>query len=98
MLPRELVTLALMLLFSLTVLPVMIWIAGQVFLGDYQRDVEGTTGGFFSMWGDYVAGIFSGSFGYWVALLGPWLLLMAFRGMLALRRHERKKPLRTAQT
>jgi len=91
-LPRELVTLGLMLLFSLSVLPVAIWFAGQFFLGDYIRDVDGTTGGFGAMWVDYLAGIFSGSFGHWVAFLGPWLLLLALRGILALRRHEQTRP------
>lgn len=92
MLPRELATLALMLLVSLTLLPVAIWFAGQVFLGDYIRDPSGApTGGFGAMWVDYVAGILSGSFGHWVAFLGPWLLLMAGRGLLALRRHERRR-------
>jgi len=88
LLPRELVTLGLMLLFSLTLLPLAIWFAGQFFLGDYLRDVEGTTGGFGAMWTDYLAGILSGSFGHWVAFLGPWLLLLAIRGLKALRRHE----------
>lgn len=88
LLPRELATLGLMLLFSFTLLPLAIWFAGQFFLGDYLRDVEGTTGGFGAMWMDYVAGIVSGSFGHWVAFLGPWLLLQALRGVQALRRHE----------
>lgn len=91
-LPRELVTLGLMLLFSVSLLPVAIWFAGQFFLGDYIRDVDGTTGGFGAMWVDYLAGIGSGSFGHWVAFLGPWLLLLALRGILALRRHERSPP------
>lgn len=87
--PRELMTLGVMLLFSLSILPVAIWFAGQFFLGDYIRDVDGTTGGFGAMWLDYLAGVFSGSFGHWVAFLGPWLLLLALRGIGALRRHER---------
>ncbi len=92
LLPRELVTLGLMLLVSLTLLPLAIWFAGQFFLGDYLRDVEGTTGGFGALWVDYLGGILRGSFGHWVAFLGPWLLVMAFRGMQALRRHERRQP------
>lgn len=86
-LPREVVTLGLMLLFSLTLLPVAIWFAGQAFLGEYVRDFStGRTGGFGAMWVDYLGGILAGSFGHWVAFLGPWVLLMAARGLLALRR------------
>lgn len=91
--PRELTTLALMLLVSLTLLPVAIWFAGQVFLGDYIRDPSGApVGGFGALWLDYLRGILSGSFGYWLAFLGPWLVLMAVRGIGALRRRERRHP------
>jgi len=91
-LPRELATLVLMLLVALTLLPLAIWFAGQFFLGDYIRDPSGSpTGGFGSMWVDYLRGVAGGSVGYWLVLLGPWLLLMAGRGMLALRRHERAR-------
>jgi len=90
-LPRELVTLGLMLLVGLTLLPLAIWFAGQAFLGEYVRDPSGSpVGGFGSLWLDYARGILTGSFGHWVAFLGPWVLLMAARGMLALRRHERR--------
>lgn len=89
-LQRELVTLGLMLLFALTLLPLVIFLAGQVFLGDYIRDPSGTpTGGFGALWGDYLKGIFRGSFGYWLVLLGPWLLLLAGRAMLSLARRDR---------
>jgi hypothetical protein len=92
-LPRELATLALMLLVSLTLLPVAIWFAGQVFLGEYIRDPSGApVGGFGALWLDFLRGILSGSFGYWLAFLGPWLVLMAVRGIAALRRHERAQP------
>lgn len=89
--PRELVTLALMLLLALTLLPVAIWFAGQVFLGEYIRDPSGApVGGFGAMWLDYVKGIASGSMGYWLAFLGPWLLLMAARGIAALAARGRR--------
>jgi hypothetical protein len=84
---RELVTFALMLLLALTLLPVAIYIAGQMFLGEYARDPSGTpTGGLGALWIDYLRGIFSGSVGHWLVLLGPWVLLMAARGLLALAR------------
>jgi hypothetical protein len=90
-LPRELVTFGLMLLVGLTLVPVATYVAGQVFLGDYIRDPSGTpTGGLGALWIDFVRGVFSGSLGYLLALLGPWLLLCAGRGMVALARHERR--------
>jgi hypothetical protein len=90
-LQRELVTFGLMLLVGLSVVPIATYIAGQVFLGDYIRHHSGTpTGGLGALWIDFVRGAFSGSFGYALALLGPWLLLLAGRGVAALARHERR--------
>ena len=83
--PRELVTLALMLLLALTLLPLAIWIAGRIFLGDYLRDPAGSqTGGPFALLADYIGGILAGSPGHWLVLLGPYLLLTAFRAARAL--------------
>lgn len=95
-LQRELVTFGLMLLVSLTVLPLAIFVAGQVFLGDYIRDPSGSpTGGFWAMWVDYLAGIATGSFGHWVVLLGPWALLLAGRGLRTMVQREKPStPLR----
>jgi hypothetical protein len=81
---RELMTLALMLFVALTLLPLCIWAAGRLFLGDYLRappDPAGTTitGGPLALFADYFGGILAGSPGHWLALLGPWLLLLAFR-------------------
>jgi len=82
-LPRELATLGMMLLLSLTLLPVMIFIAGQIFLGDYVRDPSGApTGGLGAFWTDFLQGLGRFSFGYWLVLLGPWLLLLAVRGIV----------------
>lgn len=86
-LQRELVTLGLMLLLALSLLPVAIFLAGQIFLGEYIRDPSGSpVGGFGAFWTDYIKGIFAGSFGHWVAFLGPWVLLLAWRLLAALMR------------
>lgn len=77
--PREFATLALMLLLALTLLPLAIWAGGRIFLGDYQRDALGTSGGPLALLGDYVAGIVGGSPGHCIAFLGPYMLLVAFR-------------------
>lgn len=88
-LQRELATLGLMLLLAITLLPLAIWIAGQFFLGDYIRDPSGSpTGGLGAFWVDYMAGILGGSPGYWMVLLGPWILLMAGRGAVVLTRRS----------
>lgn len=84
--PRELITLLLMLLVALTLLPLAIWGAGQIFLGDYLRTpvdpATGTshTGGPLALLVDYVGGLAAGSPGHWLVFLGPYLLLLAFRG------------------
>jgi hypothetical protein len=88
---RELATLALMLLVALTVLPLAIWIAGKLFLGDYLRtppDPSGNTatGGPLALLADFVGGVAAGSPGHWLVLLGPYLLLMALRGARAISR------------
>lgn len=91
-LQRELVTFGLMLLVALTLLPLAIFIAGQYFLGDYIRDPSGApTGGLGSLWLDYLRGVFSGSTGYWLVLLGPWLILMLCRGFAAVARRDRRR-------
>jgi hypothetical protein len=85
-LQRELVTFGMALLFSLTILPLAIWVAGQIFLGDYLRDYvdplstdAGRQGGPVDLLVDFVRGIFAGSPGYWLVLLGPYVLLWAYR-------------------
>ena len=71
-----------MLLVALTLLPLAIWGAGQVFLGDYLRDPAGSrTGGPLALLIDYLAGIVQGSPGHWIVLLGPYLLLLAVRAV-----------------
>ncbi len=83
--PRELATLGLMVLLALTLLPLAIWCAGKIFLGDYLRDPSGArTGGPFALLADYLGGILAGSPGHWLVLLGPYLLLMAFRAARSL--------------
>lgn len=78
---RELATFGLCLAVGLILLPMVIWVAGRLSLGDYTRSPSGSpTGGPLALWVDYLAGLAQGSLGYWVALLGPWLLLMALRG------------------
>ena len=77
---RELLLLASSLVFSLVILPPLIWVAGRLFLGDYLRDPSGApTGGPLALLVDFVAGLAALSPGHWLALLGPYLLTVAWR-------------------
>jgi len=82
---RELATLGLALLFALTILPLAIWCAGQIFLGDYLRDAGDSSavrhGGPLALTLDYVRGILAMSPGHWLVLLGPYALVWAFRAV-----------------
>lgn len=82
---RELLIFAAALLFAVLVLPSLIWMAGQVFLGDYIRDPTGAPiGGPLALTLDYLRGVFALSPGHWFVLLGPYLLVLALRGSRAL--------------
>jgi hypothetical protein len=80
---RELSTFSLALLFALTLLPLAIWCAGQIFLGDYLRDPGdpglSRQGGPLALLMDYFRGIVTFSPGHWLVLLGPYCLLWALR-------------------
>jgi hypothetical protein len=77
---RELFRLAIALAAAVFVLPVLIWMAGQLFLGDYVRDPAGATrGGLGALWLDYLRGLFRGDLGNWLALIGPYVIYTALR-------------------
>jgi hypothetical protein len=82
-LPRELATFGLAMFFALTLLPLAIWCAGQLFLGDYLRDPGdpgvARQGGPLALTLDYVRGLLAMSPGHWLVLLGPYALVWAFR-------------------
>jgi hypothetical protein len=82
---RELLVLGAAVLFAILILPSLIWSAGQIFLGDYIRSPTGTpTGGPLALTLDLLGGVVALSPGYWIVLLGPYLLLLAWRGGRAL--------------
>ena len=79
-LSRELLLLLATVLFSLLILPPLIWVAGRLSLGEYLRDPSGApTGGPLALMVDYVRGVLALSPGHWLVLLGPYLLTVAFR-------------------
>ncbi len=79
-----------MLLLALTLLPVAIFIAGQVSLGDYIRDPTGSSTG--GLWASEIfrAGSARVPWGHWLVLLGPWVLLLGWLGIRALLRRDHR--------
>jgi hypothetical protein len=78
--PRELFMLAVALLFGASVAPLLIWCAGSLVLGPYARDPAGlATGGPFALLGDFFHGLAAGLLGYWIVLLGPYVMYLALR-------------------
>lgn len=78
---RELVLLLAALAIGLVLVPWLIWIIGRLTLGDYAH------GGPLALWGDFFRGLYAGSLAFWIALLGPYVLLLSGR---VLRRLIRK--------
>ena len=83
---QALINNALIIVISICIqIPLAIWLAGQVFLGDYLRDPAGSRiGGPWALIVDFVQGLAAGSPGHWMVLLGPYVLVSAFRGAVYL--------------
>jgi len=72
---RELLTLALCLALGLTVMPLLIWIAGKAELGPYGN------GGLGALLGDYYSALATGSLAFWLVALGPYAAVWLLRGL-----------------
>ena len=72
---RELLTLALCLALGLTVMPLLIWIAGKAELGPYGN------GGLGALLGDYYSALATGSLAFWLVVLGPYAAVWLLRGL-----------------
>ncbi len=70
------------LLTGLIVLPLLIYMAGQLTLGPYASG-SGSLGAFI---GDYYSGLVHGSGAVWWVVLGPYLFLALLRGVLLISR------------
>jgi hypothetical protein len=77
---RELALAGGSLAFGLLVVPVLIWIVGRITLGPYEH------GGPFALLLDFLVGLGHGSPGFWIAALGPFLLLTLVRLSLTIYR------------
>lgn len=83
---REVVLFAGALAFGLLVIPLLVWIIGHRTLGPYTRGDDPHGLGPLALYGDYFAGLAHGWLGYWVAALGPAVLVATARLWLALLR------------
>ncbi len=85
-LKRELLLLGAAFAFGLLILPLLIWLAGHFTLGPYTHGDSGPGYGPLSLYGNYFTELARGQLVYWVAALGPVLLLLILRLWLALLR------------
>ncbi len=77
---RELTTFALALLFGLVLVPLAIFACGQLLLGPYLTGpAPAPAGGAFTLWSDFMRGLGSGSPGYWIIALGPYVSYLVLR-------------------
>jgi hypothetical protein len=77
---REVITLALGLLAGLVLLPLAIYVGGQLILGPYVRSpTDATPAGPLALWTDFLAGLSQGSLAHWLVLLGPYVMYLLWR-------------------
>jgi hypothetical protein len=82
---REGLILGLALIVGLVVMPFLIWLAGSHALGPYTH-AQNTHAGPFALLADYWVGLLHGSAVFWVVAVGPALLLLLLRLLIALLR------------
>jgi hypothetical protein len=84
---RELITLALALLVGLVLLPLAIYVSGQVVLGDYVRSAnDPSPAGPLALWTDFLAGLARGDLANWIILFGPYGCYLVWRLLRGSRR------------
>jgi len=82
---RELTVAGAALALGLLLMPFLIWLAGNRFLGPYTHG-DNPRAGPWALFADYVVGLAHGSAVFWVVALGPLALLVLIRAFLALLR------------
>ena len=75
---RELIFLAVALLFGLVAMPLLIWVAGNRVLGPYTHG-QNPHAGPLALLADFFVGLVHGSAVFWVVALGPAALLVLLR-------------------
>ena len=74
---RELIGLAVGLVFGLAVAPPLVWVVGSKALGPY---AGGGIGAFLAA---FYRGLWSGTFGYWMIVVGPYLVALLVRALIS---------------
>ncbi len=82
---RELILFGVLLLFGLLGVPLLIWVAGNRWLGPYTHE-QNPHAGPLALLQDYFVGLLHGSAVFWAVALGPAALLLLGRLLIALVR------------
>jgi len=82
---RELITYGALLLFGLIGVQLLIWVAGNRWLGAYTHD-QNLHAGPLALLQDYLLGLLHGSAVFWVVALGPAVLVLLVRLFIRLVR------------
>ena len=82
---RELILLATLLLFGLIGMPLLIWMAGNRWLGPYSHE-QNLHAGPLALLQDYLLGLLHGSAVFWAVALGPAALVLLVRLLIHLVR------------
>ena len=81
----ELIVFGALLLFGLVAVPLLIWLAGNRWLGPYTHD-QNPHAGPLALLQDFFAGLLHGSAVFWVVALGPLGLILVVRLFILLVR------------
>jgi hypothetical protein len=82
---RELIIYGVLLLFGLIAVPLLIWTAGNRWLGPYTHE-QNLHAGPLALLQDYFLGLLHGSAVFWAVALGPAVLVMLVRLLIHLVR------------
>jgi len=82
---RELIIYGVLLLFGLLGVPLLVWLAGNRWLGPYTHG-QNLHAGPLALLQDFLAGLMHGSAVFWVVALGPAALVLLGRLLIALVR------------
>jgi hypothetical protein len=79
---RELLVLGAALLCGVLVMPLLVWVVGNRVLGPYTHG-QNTHAGPLALLADFLLGLLHGSAVFWAMALGPLVLLLLLRALLA---------------
>ncbi len=88
---RELLVLGAALLCGVLVMPLLVWVVGNRVLGPYTHG-QNTHAGPLALLADFLLGLLHGSAVFWAVALGPLVLLLLLRALLAALRAVPAEP------